>query len=307
MKILSAVLFFTLSFQAFALDYLFMEGNQQEKIWSKYTNNPDENLSRLIRILTKSRTGKRILKLATNKAQDTGRTLEEIFEVGNGSLTDTTLTRRFSASNPMDVVYESKSKVFINESLSVRDAILDMAHELTHFIFRVPFNPYTQNFTLSDFIHSTVQGRGGEVDAFVMECNVMREIFPKPFRESYNCRKILDKSTGLISKAEAIKRFYQVGNYYSEFTEKLEDKGIKHSRTFPLMNSSQASFISSAYGLPYPVAAYKEYLSVLQKACSNDKNRMGYIKRNQQRNPASMTALTLYREFQDDYKRRCQI
>jgi hypothetical protein len=303
MKIVGVTFLFLITC-AFATDYTIVEGNRHAKKWSEYTRSKSDNIRYLISILKKSTTGKQLLLKAKERANNHGKILEDIFEQGSGSLTDTTLLRRFSASNPLNVAYETKSKVYLNKDLSFKNAILDMSHELTHFIFRVAFNPYTKNFSLKQFIHSTVQGRGGEVEAFMMECKVYRELFPRGFRANYNCQKIVD-SSGNISKARAVKHFYRVGNYFDTFISNLSNKGVLKSE-LPYIDDSSPSFISSAYGLPYPIAAYQEYVSVLSKACKNDKKRMHYVKKKQKRYPASMTALSEYREFMNDYRSRCQ-
>lgn len=288
---------------SWADDYLIVEGNTKAKKWSEYTNDPEKNIQYLISILQKSPTGKKLILKAKEKANSQGKTLVDVFEQGNGSITDTTLIRRFSASNPLDVVYETKSKVVINKDLNFKNAILDLGHELTHYIFRVPFNPYRKNFSLQQFIQSTVQGRGGEVEAFMMECRVYKELFPSSFKENFNCHKIIDDN-GQISRKLAVKQFYRVGNYFDTLVNKLSNKGVD-KRLFPHIDDASPSFISSAYGLPYPVAAYEEYVTVLSKACENDKRRMQYMKKKQQRYPASMSVLSEYRTFMIDYARRC--
>ncbi len=283
-------------------DYLFIEGNtDNRKRWTEFSNNHKMNLTNLIQKIAKSKTGKALLIKASRKAESYGKTLSEVIEVGDGSITDTTLIRRFMPSNPDKVSYETRSKVYLNKNLNTYDAILDLSHELTHFVHREGFNPYKKNFSLDGFIKSTVEGRGGEVQAFMMECKILYELFPKRIRSRYNCKKIIDAETGRLSRKLAIKRFYQLGPYYSKFKGKLENHGILNG--FPSINNSGVSFVSSAYGMPYPVAAYHEYMTVLTKVCENDKKRIAYMGRASapERSPASFKVS----KAKQDYLDRC--
>ena len=126
------------------------------------------------------------------------------------------------------------------------------------------------------FIESTVEGEGGEVHAFMTECRVLNELFPKRLQARYNCKKIISTETGKISKKLAVEKFYSVGSYYNNFKHKLDLHGIGGS--FPYISKNEIGFVSSAYGMPYPIAAYHEFKSVLSKVCENDKRRISYMK-----------------------------
>lgn len=274
-----------------------MDGGALNKKW---TNSYDEdylNVKSLLLDLKKSKTGKRLIRMAIDKAYEYGETITDVIKPGVGSLTDTTLIRRFSVSNPQHMTFETKSKVFINRDLNRFDAILDLAHELTHFVYRKNFNPYQKNFSLYEFIQNTIEGTGGEVQAFLNECQVVKEIFPKQLTKRYNCQQILDEQSGELSLKLAVEKFYYVGSFYDLFKNKMN----KHSLKFPQISSRDAVFISSAYGMPYPMAAYKEYVSVLSKVCANDKKRLVYmLESNSGRSPASHV-----KNFEKDYSSRC--
>ena len=254
--------------------------------WIKGNMNETEGIRFLIKLLLKSKTGKKLLYLAKEKSADQGETLLEVIKVGDGSLTDTTLVRRFSATNPNKVSYETKTKVFVNRHLSTMDAVLDLAHELTHFTYREPFNPYRQNFKLHEFIHSTVEGKGGEVDAYMIECKVKNELFPKQGGSSSNCGKVTDQNTGKLSKHLGTQHFYKVGRFVRKFKRDLSRFGVE-SQEFPHLSEDDSDFISSAYGKPYPVAAMEEYVLIMGKACQNDFRRIAALKRDSKRSPAS--------------------
>jgi hypothetical protein len=262
----------------------------QRTKWTEYTGAETRNLKFLLLYLAKSKTGRELLRKANQKAKSYNLTLYDVIKPGDGSITDTTLIRRFSQKDPDDISYESRSKVFINSQLNQYDALLDLAHELTHFVFRKAFNPYDSKFTLPQFIASTVEGEGGEVHAFMTECRVLSELFPTKLQTRYNCKKIISTYTGQISKELAVKKFYSIGPYYKKFKHKLDLYGI--SESFPYISQQEVGFVSSAYGMPYPIAAYHEYRTVISKVCENDKRRISYLKVGEKgRTPASISQI----------------
>lgn len=274
-----------------------MDAGALNKKWTNNYQENESNIKSLLLELNESPTGKKLIKLAIEKASEYGETLLDVISPGSGSLTDTTLIRRFSISDPEHMTYETKSKVYINKNLNRFDAILDLAHELTHFVYRKNFNPYEKNFTLDEFIQNTIEGKGGEVQAFINECQVVKEIFPKQLLKRYSCQQIIDSISGDISTKKAVEKFYYVGQYYDLFKNKMS----QHSLDFPNVSNKEAIFISSAYGMPYPMAAYKEYVTVLNKVCENDKKRLVYmLEQNTGRGPASNVKV-----FEKDYLNRC--
>ncbi len=257
----------------------FLDGGSrlsQKTRWVQFSSSEHLNLKHLLIYLSKSQTGRELIRNANKKAKSYGLTLYDVIKPGAGSITDTTLIRKFSQHDPNKISYESRSKVYINNQLNQYDALLDLAHELTHFVHRKTFNPYNTKFTLPKFIESTVEGEGGEVHAFMTECRVLNELFPKRLQERYNCKKIISTDTGKISKKLAVEKFYSVGSYYANFKHKLDLHGIGES--FPYISKNEIGFVSSAYGMPYPIAAYHEFKSVLSKVCENDKRRISYMK-----------------------------
>jgi hypothetical protein len=138
------------------------------RTWTKLAPFEKDSIKWLLMKLKTSETGRKLIGLAKTKARREGKSLLELIEGGEGSMTDTTLVRRFSPDEPNDVEYRVESQVFVNRDLMAKDALLDLAHELTHFVFREPFNPYGNTFSLNAFISNTIEGKGGEVDAFLM-------------------------------------------------------------------------------------------------------------------------------------------
>jgi hypothetical protein len=265
------------------------------KVWSHWTTSSQTNVTRLIEILQRSETGRGLIRSASAKAAQSGMLLTDVIQPGEGSLTDTTLIRKFYPENPDQVVFETRAKVFVNRHLAWREALLDLAHELTHYVHREPFNPYTVNFSLADFVTSTIESRGGEVHAFVTECHVMKELFTQEFTQDSNCNKISEPS-GKLSTPKAVELFYHVGGFFPQMKKILDDRGITNH--FPHLKQEKTKFVSSAYGLPYPLAAVAEYQTVLSKVCENDRRRLGFMKKD--RSPASVE------KFRLNLEQRCR-
>lgn len=303
-KLITTLLFTSLSFTALALEEktIHVEGSfTGKRTWMDYTSSAELNIKKLLDLLMRSKSGERIIKEAQFKASRSGQTLDDVIKVGDTSVTDTTLIRKFSPSAPEHVVFETRSVVYINRSLAWDDAMLDLAHELTHYVYREGFNPYSHEFNPTDFIKSTIEGNGGEVQAFLTECRVLKELFSKQMQSRSNCQKIEDEQ-GTLSYKKAVELFYHVGSYYEGFHGQLQKRDIASS--FSDLKSDKVNFISSAYGVPYPVAALMEYDLVLNKVCENDKKRLDYMQQPAGRSPASDDSGI--KKFSESYNVRCK-
>jgi hypothetical protein len=272
--------------------------------WIHLATTPEESLGKLVALLAKSQTGRTIIKSASAKAKEQGQSLKEVLFVGESSLTDTTLMRRFVPTAPDEVTYETKSVVYLNRHLSVFDGLIDLAHELTHFNERQAFNPYRVNFTLKEFIASTVEGPGGEVEAYLSECQVLKELFPDFIRERSNCANVMEDDGGL-SREKGIAHFYRIGGHMQQMQKELERYRVPTS-DFPRLSGDTPIFISSAYGLPYPIAAVHEYTSIMGKACENDRRRLSLMEMRQAREPASEQQKMVWQRMTQFFKSRCQ-
>jgi len=107
--------------------------------WAKWTQSEETNVARLLELLERSATGKKLIQLAHRKAAAQGLTLLDVIKPGESSLTDTTLIRKFHPDSPENVVFESRSLVFVNRHMPWKEGILDLAHELTHYVYREKF------------------------------------------------------------------------------------------------------------------------------------------------------------------------
>lgn len=301
----NAVTFLLLSFSfnlwAITEKHVHVQGSMSSaRTWMDYTSSQELNLKKLLELLSRSETGSRIIKEARYKASRGGLTLEDVIKVGESSLTDTTLVRKFSPHSPEHVIYESRSVVYVNRNLAWDDALLDLAHELTHYVYRESFNPYAETFNASDFIKSTIEGSGGEVQAFLTECRVLRELFSKNIQSRSNCQKIEDDK-GNLSHTKAVELFYHVGSYFDGLQKQLQKREIASS--FSDLKPEKINFVSSAYGVPYPVAALMEYDLVVNKVCENDKKRLAYMQQGPKRGPAAADEGQV--KFVQTYSARC--
>lgn len=279
--------------------------------WVSRSRSHKNNILNLFEHLKKSKTGARIIKLAKAKAAKENKSIFDVISPGEVSICDTTLVRKFSVNDPMKVFYESKSQVYVGRDLSIKGAVLDIAHELTHYIFRPPFNPYNDKFSMSDFISSTIEGTGGEVDAYMVECKVLYDLFPSEVERNSSCSKIVDKRTNRLTRSKAVESFYRVGHGYKRFLDQIKVYGLKTS-DFPYLTSRDASIISAAHDSPYPIAAYKEYLAIMKRACGNDEKRVAIVRKKIGRRIASTneskSKLILgYNSLKKSYLKRCHI
>jgi hypothetical protein len=299
------ILFISLNVQALEEKTIHIQGELTAKrTWMDFTSSEEINLKKLLELLARSSSGEKLIKEAQYKASRSGQTLLDVIKVGESSLTDTTLVRKFSPHSPEHVIYESRSVVYLNKHLAWDDALLDLAHELTHFVYRESFNPYGESFNALDFIKSTIEGAGGEVQAFLTECRVLKELFSRKIQSRSHCQKIEDEN-GHLSFQKAVELFYHVGPYYDKFKDQLNKREI--AGAFTVLKGDKINFISSAYGVPYPVAALMEYELVLNKVCENDKKRLAYMqqgpKRQGARAPASVSGTQ--EKFLQNYSTRC--
>lgn len=303
MKTAFTLILLSVSLQTLALEEktIHVQGSMSgNRTWMDYTSSKELNLKKLLELLSRSEQGEKLIKEARYKASRGGFTIEDVIKVGDSSLTDTTLVRKFSPHSPEHVIYESRSVVYINRNLAWDDALLDLAHELTHYVYREGFNPYAESFNAKDFIKSTIEGSGGEVQAFLTECRVLRQLFSKNVQSRSNCQKIED-TKGELSYRKAVELFYHVGSYFEGFSSQLQKREIASS--FSDLKPEKINFISSAYGVPYPVAALMEYDLVVNKVCENDKKRLAYMQQGPKRGPASEDDGQV--KFLQSYSARC--
>lgn len=251
--------------------------------WRRLASTEEESIVQLIEIITTSKLGIELIDKARLRAAKDRKRLEDVIYSGEVSVTDTTLVRKFNPSSPESVRFETRSKVYIDKSHNSKNAVLDLIHELTHYIYKKPFNPYLSDFSVSSFLFDTIQGKGGEVDAFMVECRVGRDIYGLK-SISPQCLDIMEN--GQFSRSLAVKEFYKLGTYHDQFKASAEKLGIS-DETISNASPLQSTLISSAWSKPYPVAVIEEFETIMTKVCHNDLKRMTYFSETQSRTIAS--------------------
>ncbi|EQC46582.1 hypothetical protein M900_2427 [Bacteriovorax sp. Seq25_V] len=255
-----------------------------KKSWLKLGKSERDSITQLLEIIKSTKSGRAVLAKAVEKSKLSGNTIHDFIQSGDVSVTDTTLIRKFSATDPFAVSYQSKSKIYLDKKHDVKNAVLDLVHELTHFAYKEPFNPYKENFSLSGFIEETIESKGGEVDAFLVECEVGRTIFGKSSMSS-QCSSILDVEDK-FSRSLATKEFYKLGNFYDRYMKFAKDLNLDVTKSKHI-SSDEGLLISSAWGSPYPMAIIEEYKTIMTKVCENDLKRLSYYSGTSGRMPAS--------------------
>lgn len=222
--------------------------------WSDRWNG---DFSVLFTKLERSPLGKKVLALAREKALKRGGHLEDFMGLGSASYTDFTLVRK---KRGKIISYIQKSRIFLDSSLRVKRAVHDLAHELVHFIWQSVHNPYTEKPEKQGFqayLQGGIEGRGGEVDAFMMECRIARELHPRTWDKGYPCRYI--SQNGKISRELAIKAFYRVGHKAAHFLNQ-QMKEVKLSSKEPIL-------IAGSHNMPYPISLFSQFQEMKKKLC----------------------------------------
>lgn len=260
------------------------ENWKRKRTWRQLDDSEQASLKQIFEIIETSKQGVALLARARSKARKNNQSLLDVVMAGDVSLTDTTLIRKFSSTDPFAVNYKAKSVVYLDRSHNVKNAVLDLVHELTHYTFKEPFNPYKNKFTISSFLKDTIEGKGGEVDAFLVECKIGKEIFGRA-EISSQCQAIIG-SNGKFSRSLATAEFYKMGPFFDKFIALSKSTNLRLER-FKYLSRDQGLLISSAWGSPYPLAVISEYTTIMGKVCENDRKRLAYYGQSQGRLPAS--------------------
>jgi hypothetical protein len=205
--------------------------------------------------------------------------LTTVVEPGPESKTDAVLTRRFDPQTGVES-RERSVVVYLRLAQAPEDVVLDLAHELVHATARAAWDPYDPALTAGKYIHSAIEGEGGEVDAVALECKVALDLFPTRAQTSGRCGRYLGVASRQISRDRVKEDFYRVGGWMPELRRTLGAE----IRLFPVLRESAPRLFSSTGHAPYPVALYREYTELTRVACENTRRRTSA----QARAPASL-------------------
>lgn len=232
--------------------------------WEFSIVTPDEaGLSRAIGLLRESPTGRVLVEKAMRVWG--AHSIEELlghFAWGYASRTDAVLIRHYDWETGRET-RERRMTVYLRAGQTEGDLILDIAHELIHATSQPLWDPYDPDLTAVKYIRAAIEGRGGEVEAVMAECQVGLELLAGQGR----CRDYHGKSA-----RERIRRdFYRVGRWSGELRAWLGADGAR----LPELSSERPALYSSTGGAPYPVALLKEYRQITAAACENSLKRVG--------------------------------
>lgn len=228
----------------------------------------EREIRQMLEILGTTKAGADLIQAAKSREPQFLRRLT----VGPNSLTETVFSRSFSLEDGSESL-EVENFLRLNRNLSRRDLVLDLGHELTHFVYRSPANPYGEHHSLRDFIREGIEGEGGELDAFRMECLVSWELEKTrdlPVHEI--CARYRRAENGgelAFARERARAEYYNVGRYYRSLAP------LK--KYFPELNEGVVVFSSSLQKAPYPYALVKEYAFVRKVACENNQRKAKLI------------------------------
>jgi hypothetical protein len=255
-----------------------------------------ERLRAVVQILMRSATGRGMVESAKRFWKvDSDRDLSRFLKWDRASRTDAVLIRHF---NPKTGTEEREREVTISlrSQQKLEEVVLDLAHELSHALSKPIWDPYDPKLTAGDYLHSALEGRGGEIEAVGTECRVAQEL--ASLVESIDLSRcdsyIVD---GRVTNERIREDFYRVGNWYPGLSSRL---GADVSR-FPLLSPKAPKLFSSTGHSPYPVALLEEFEQITAAACDNSRSR---LKSFSGREPASAPA-DPERSVREFLKRRC--
>lgn len=262
-------------------------------------------LYELLRVLKQTKFGDRLLKAAFQRYPK----FYNRISIGDRSFTESTYSRTYSLKDGSEEL-EIENHLTINRGLSRIDAVFDIAHELVHFLFRKPSNPYRMEFSMPEFVRHGIEGTGGELQAFEAECRVAWELERKVKIDSHRlCTRYKVTTPGkrfiAFDRAKAGRDFYSVGNYY------ITLQGLQIE--LPQLNNDKPTFISSLEESPYPYALIQEFVNVRKMACENNARKAELIQQQAARarngrNPAAdIGSLNKeYTRLSKYFQRHCQ-
>jgi hypothetical protein len=236
-----------------------------------------ERLSGVVQILAKSASGRKLLEQAMQFWN-----LKDFKEVvrflrwDSASRTDAVLIRHFDPRTGTED-RERKVTVFLRSNQKLEEVVMDLAHELSHAVAKPVWDPYDPDLSAGDYLYSSIEGPGGEIDAVARECQVATELSGFGDFDLSRCERYLKPVAQSVAQAEQkILRelirvdFYKVGRWYTKLKESL---GVQIKR-FPLLSSQNPRLYSSTGQSPYPYALLREYEELTQIACENSRNRL---------------------------------
>ncbi len=230
-------------------------------------------VAEVLKNLASTPTGSQIVSSANAVALGMGANLLQIVVPGNFSATSTNFIFRFNPQNPVETLTELQVTVILDKNVPLDEATWHLAHELTHFVRQDLANPYDLNNPISaiEDIVETIEGKGGEVDAFIVGCRVFDELTGGLVQHPI-CSEMTD-GDGEIDREEVVKRYYRVGPYYQDFVRELDARGVSPT-ALPHLSDEASFFNSQGSQFPYPIAIFMGYLHEMRQVCATHNRRL---------------------------------
>lgn len=262
---------------------------------------PRESLERLhgsVQILMRSSTGRSLVDAAKSLwGVESEKEMTRFLKWGRASRTDAVLIRHFDPATGAEK-REREVTVALRSDQRLQDVVLDLAHELSHAVSKPVWDPYDPTLTAGDYLYSSLEGRGGEIEAVGKECLVAIELSPLiKDMDLARCEAYL--AEGKIDSSKILADFYRVGNWYPRLTARL---GAETYR-FPMLSAKAPKLFSSTGHSPYPVALYEEFEQINSIACENSRVRLHSLS---SRSPASSLDPVSVGNVRAFIKKRCQ-
>lgn len=200
------------------------------------------------------------------------------------SFTESTYLRSYRVNDATGVV-SLRHEIFLGEKLTLAEAVLDLAHELHHYLHRQVMNPYDASLRPEDFVRGGIEGVGGELEAFEAECRIAWELTVRydGFPDHPLCGRYRVGDSG-FHRERARLDYYAVGDALPGLRGKLMDP----ERGLPLLHDAGVVFRSGHAGVAYPLALVREFSDTVASACRNDERKARMIAAHGGRAPATL-------------------
>lgn len=135
-----------------------------------------ERLQGVVQVLGKSPSGKRLLEQAQAfwNLKDS-REVVRFLRWDTASRTDAVLIRHFDPRTGIED-RERKVTVYLRANQKLEEVVMDLAHELSHAVAKPVWDPYDPQLSAGDYLYSSIEGPGGEIEAVSRECQVAHEL-----------------------------------------------------------------------------------------------------------------------------------
>jgi len=233
-----------------------------------------ERLQGVLQVLDKAPAGKKLLEQAVSLwGLEDSREVIRFLKWDSASRTDAVLIRHFDPKTGLED-RERKVTVFLRAEQRLEEVVMDLAHELSHAVGKPVWDPYDPQLSAGDYLLSSIEGPGGEIEAVARECQVAQELKAVGDFDLSRCERYYDRApvAGAAQVRKEVIRadFYRVGRWFPKLQERLGEQ----LKRFPMLSSQAPRLYSSTGQSPYPYALVREFDELTQIACENSRNRL---------------------------------